>query len=224
MAEMLRRKVLDLPGPRDLSDRLTPEDLLLRKLWWGFLEISDSLQSLANLRTYVNRAPHSRSKLPQLSYLRMIIETYLNEQYILSERLHSYITVIERVYRKSDRALELKKELNPLHASISASFRIVNQVRGAHVHVTRYSDDNLDRLATLEILSSEKLTSESERKLFMRLFKLEYRSLRNKWSDSFKSNNIALNGFFDHFFGVLLRVVFDQQSRIIYPWDHKTIP
>ncbi len=111
---VLQSQLFDLPGPSHIETNPRKEELFILKVFNGFTEISDSFDSLKNCEIYIKRVPFPESKVSRVSYLRFVIEGYLNEMYILKERLDAYLKVLQRAYRMSARKQKYKNYSNQL--------------------------------------------------------------------------------------------------------------
>ena len=83
------------------------------------------------------------------------------------------------------------------------------------MHVSRYEDDGLNRLNTLELLTQNK--GKEIYNGFPAFFESEYKKIRREWKGKIKTNNEALREFFNIYFGDLLKFLFDENGKIIYP-------
>ena len=101
---------------------------------------------------------------------------------------------------------------------ISSSLKSYNSVRGSHVHVARFSDEEIDRLATLELLSLG--ANDDFGKLMKNIFLGSYRTTRKKWADKIIKDSIEINKLLDIYFEVLTKVLF-KDGNLIIPDNYK---
>jgi hypothetical protein len=142
------------------------------------------------------------------------MENYLNEIYILRERLKSYFTIIGRLYKKDPSHKNILKKTRPLFTVVHESFKGIIETRGSHVHRTRFYDEDLDRLSSQEFLSDH---GNDELIFIKNLFKFEYRTVRRKLKKTIKNNNKQIRILLDACFDVLYEIVTDQRGNIKYP-------
>ena len=147
-------------------------------------------------------------------YLEFVITSYLNEVYILSNRLEAYTKKITRLYKNSlhiknriDLLLEFSKRLNN-------SFRGINNMRGLHVHERRYRDDDLDSLIFLEIFFKDK---SSLSKIINPIYKKSLAQGKKKWLQFLQNRNNEIQEILDAYFTAMHIVVFDDKGNFIVP-------
>jgi hypothetical protein len=99
--EVLWNHLLDRAGPRVLDKKLTINEQFFAKIWHGFLEICSSLKTLQDIEVYIRRFPYAKTPITRPRHLRYHIESHFNEVYILRERLKTFLTMVERLYRKN---------------------------------------------------------------------------------------------------------------------------
>jgi hypothetical protein len=216
--QVLESELLDSGRRGAIKNTRTPSEKFFIKVFSGFTEILDSTQILEDIVTYVRRIPYSRSGVPRLRSLRFMVEAYLNEVYLLKERLIALLNVLKKTYRKTGREKEVLRRIQPLFTSVSRSLINISQVRDSHVHATRYSDREMDRLSLLEILSKEnsKASKESEA-LFKALYRSAYQTARENWVRTMKTNDARIKKLLDVYFDLVFGIVFDKDSKMLYP-------
>lgn len=79
--------------------KLSPEQKLLRRIFFGFIEIASTYEVLLDCPKYIKRYPSKNIQISKNRFLRYHVANYLNEIYILRERLDGYRTMIIRSYR-----------------------------------------------------------------------------------------------------------------------------
>ncbi len=215
LAKALGNRVWGLDGPRIITKR--PEDksvFIFTKLFKPLSELITNMDALENISIYVARFPYSGQKVSRLDYLKYHIENYLNELYILKNRLIAYLTSLERAYRKSDNIEQIKRVFKPLYNNISESLEAYVNIRGAHVHKNRYTDEDLDRLSTLSVLATSQ--DENFKSIIQPLFIAEYKKVRKKWVRNMKRDIQELHQILSHYFKAMSSVLIDK-GKIIYP-------
>jgi RNase P/RNase MRP subunit POP5 len=216
LAETIKNDLFDLDGPRQLDRQLSARDQFFGKAFRGFLEISKSLETLEDIAFYIGRFPFHRTRITRERYLQFHVESYFSEVYILRERLKRYVTLLERQYRRDPRISNVQDRCKVLTDSITQSLEGVIDVRRRHVHEVRFSDDGIDRLATIALLSrgsNDELTN-----LMKEFYREEHMRVKKIWVDQAKANNRAIRQLLDVFFDTLFPVAFDENTTALrYP-------
>jgi hypothetical protein len=149
----LLNPVFGLPQAKSVARG--PEPSANERYWldWfeEFTEIDSSMNRLDQALVYLSHFPGSRTfRFHRLSeaWLRYHIEAYLQETYILFQRLSRFLRRVQKVAidaRDKGGVSSAKK----LKTSLEASFKSVVGIRGRHVHEYRFQDDELRNLDTL---------------------------------------------------------------------------
>ena len=63
----------------------------------------------------MGRFPYSNTRVSKTRYLVYHMENYLNEVYILEQRLKSYFTIVGRLYRKDRRHQDIRKSIEDFY-------------------------------------------------------------------------------------------------------------
>jgi len=220
--EVVKNNILDLGGPTVFRSGLSQNELFLRKMTWGFFEITGSYERLLDIETYITKFPFRKSRVTKTRYLRFIFEAYLQEIYILRERLISFLTIIARSFRKTSRNEHVNKVSTMLSKMVIKSFDKIIAIRGFHVHSYRYSEKDFDILNSLEVMTNlepdvdTKLTG-----LLKSYYEISHRTVRKKSHQRIKENNAVVRKILDAFFESLFMVLFDRDGNVIFP--NKTI-
>jgi hypothetical protein len=122
---------------------------------------------------------------PRRRWLRYHVEVYLQETYILFERLRRLLRRVQKVAidpRDKSGVSSVKK----LKTSLEASFRSVVGIRWRHVHEYRFQDDELKNLDTLVLL-----TSAGKMGSLRGLRRVQYVTALIKWREQLRKNNKA---------------------------------
>jgi hypothetical protein len=212
--EVFENNLLGINGPKQLTRKQTPSEIFFSKLYSGFREISDSYYCLQDIEIYIGRFPYANTRVSKTRHLAYHMENYLNEMYLLKERLNSYFTIIGRLYKKDERHQDILKHIKPLFKLVKKSFKGIINIRGAHVHKTRFSDVDLDRLSSQEFITNH---GGEEFKIIWNLFKFDYSVTRKKYKQTIKSNNEQIKKLLDACFDILFEIVADNKGQIKYP-------
>jgi hypothetical protein len=155
MEEVMKNVILDRPGAKYMGLTPSPKEESFLKILSGFSEIETAFQVLKDIPFYIKRFPSKHPSISKKRFLNYHIGNYLNENYILRERLVSYQKVITRMYKNHSRLTEMRKHVKKLEILVSGFDRIVT-IRGKHVHQERYDDEDLKRLNVYELMTQEK--------------------------------------------------------------------
>lgn len=221
LAETMKNDLFDLDGPRQLDRQLSAHDQFFGRAFRGFLEISKSLETLDDIAFYIGRFPFHRTRITRERYLQYHVESYFSETYILRERLTRYVTLLERQYRRDPRISNVQGRCKALIDGITQSLEGVIDVRRRHVHEVRFSDDGIDRLSTLALLSRG--SDDELSNLMKEYYREEHIRVKKIWVDRAKTNNNAIRQLLDVFFDSLYPVAFDEKTSLLrYPRGSRT--
>lgn len=176
-----------------LIDGTAPDpiiDTAATVLVYGFREIESTLKAIDLIETMIGvAAPRSR-RVPKHEYLKFLIGAYLQEVYILEQRLTAYATKIGRAYKP-------RFDATAILQSIQKTFGSMVQLRGEHVHSKRYEDKRIDILQGLAFVESlvDDLHVTTE---------LEYKNVQNEWLKFAKGRNTTIRAFLQYYFEYLL--------------------
>jgi len=219
--KVLMNHLLGLSGPKQLKRELTPADHFFSLLYNGFREISDSYYSLLDIETYIGRFPYSKTKISKVRHMIYHIECYLNEVYILKDRLKAYITKVGRLYKNDPKHSDVLKKTRALFPLVNGAFDNIVKARGSHVHESRFKPDDLDRVSSLEFFAQH---GGEELRLLRNLFILDYRIIKKKYKKILVSNNKEVRKFLDVCFDILYEIVTLQGGKLHCPKGIKAQP
>lgn len=180
-------------------------------------EILNALWAIENIAIYIRVFPYKRQGISPLSYLQYHIENYLNEIYILKTRLISYLNTLGKAYSKTKQGRVTAKKLTPLYSAVATAFKTYTEVRGSHVHVSRFKDEDIDRLSTLHLLS---ISGDDFGHLMNDMFLSSYRTSRKKWAEKIEKDSTAMHKLLDFYFEELTKMLF-QDGHLIIPDNYK---
>jgi hypothetical protein len=190
-------------GPTRVHSSLSHDDILIVDVFSGFSEIFGCHQ----LRTDLAKFPISGTKLSKVQYIRLNIECYLTETYIMKERLISYLKVVKKAARGSR---EIYSTVPKLEKNVEIVFEPMCTVRGLHTHKARNDDEDLGRVNALELLTRVRQRTE-----LRGLYKKECRVLKRKWANIMSENNRQAAAFLDVYFETLHPFVFNLKGSIL---------
>lgn len=205
-------------GPTVISKRPTRKGTFVtNKIFRPMGEILDALWAIENIAIYVRAFPYKKQGISPLSYLQYHIENYLNEIYILKTRLISYLNTLEKAYSKTKQGRVTANKLKPLHLAVATAFKTYVEVRGSHVHASRFKDKDIERLATLHLLS---ISGDDFGRLMKDMFLSSYRTTRKKWAEKIEKDSTAIHKLLEFYFGELTKMLF-QDSHLVIPDNYK---
>lgn len=179
------------------------------KIFDGFSEISRSYEALKLAEILISVAPPRSKKINRDEYIKYHINAYLQEVYILKERLNSYLTKLKRVYKKTKQKEKFEEETALLFDLVKKTLGGVVDTRGDHVHEYRYNDDELIMLSSLTLISNH----DDE---FLTFASLSYQKVKRIWSTRIKENNITTKKLLDMYFERLYEAV-TVDGKIVVP-------
>ena len=215
LGQTLWNELLDLEGKRVVDRNLSQRELFFREVFYRFIEIDTSYIALKDIEVYIGRFPYSKDNISKVRHLHYNISNYMNEIYILKERLSAYLTKIGRLYRKDRRHQKILKSTRPIFKMVTNTLSGITKIRGIHVHQLRYKDKDLERLNTLELLVRNDGGDFIEQ--LPDYYELEYKKIRRKWKKIVKQNNKTLRELLNIYFGGLLKILFGKNGNLIYP-------
>lgn len=201
--EKVMRNVLLNDGPQVATGiKTTNQEIFIhRSLFKPFSEIASSFESIQNIPIYLSTFPYRKKGVSKFGYLKYHIENYLHETYILEKRLLSYLDILKKKYKNEKNNNLIKNELGNLEKLVRDSFKNLDHARSSHVHKMRFSDDEMDRLSTLETLSNSK--DEKFVALINLLYSDAYKKTRKKWTKIIDDNSKSILKLLEIYFGIL---------------------
>lgn len=215
LAETIKNHLFDLEGPRQLSRSLGARDHYFGKLFRGFLEISKSLETLEDISYYIRRFPFTGTRITPERYLQFHVESHFAEVYVLRERLSRYLKLFERQFRRDPNLSNVEACCEALKEGIETALRGVITVRGQHIHEFRFTDNGIDRLSSIALLSEgsdDELSS-----LMKEYYREQRREVKRTWANRTRTNLEEIKHLLDVFFDALFPIAFNQEGVIRYP-------
>jgi hypothetical protein len=179
-----------------------PTDGVFWEIFNGFTEIGNALDALALVEILLRLAPPRSKRVDKDSYIKFLVGSYLQEMYILEQRLTAYATKLSRLYRKPSLPKAVRGVVfEPLEGLIGT--------RGAHVHQRRFSDEHLDSVTTFALFKrvGHELGDDLE---------FEYMRAQRQWGKRVKDNNLATRRIVDQYCA-LLEAVLCKHGKITFP-------
>ena len=199
------------PGKR--TGRINHHQLLM----YYVSDIQTTIDTMTDIEFYIRQFPYSEQKIAKHRHLQFHVEAFLNELYILQERLLRFLKFIERQYKRDPRIDHIKAACKVLNDWVIDSMRKAIAMRGSHVHKwrwSRYSDD-IDRLGGIDLYT--KMPSKKIQKAFKAYYESEYRKVREKWREWIADLTGQCQKLVDSYFDEVFKLIFDGNGRLLYP-------
>jgi hypothetical protein len=197
-------------GPTIVQRHLTRHETVLRDLFYGFIEILRCIERLTQIETYIRKMPgfkeYKRKNITDTAYMKYHIEKYFEEMYILKERLIRYLRKIKKYYKRD---VNIQTELAKMEDLLNKSLDGIISTRGRHIHESRFTDEDINRLELYDLLLSTGMPRRAES-----LFRAESRRVRRNWLARIKGNNRDLMKVMDFLFEYLHVLVFDDKRNV----------
>lgn len=166
-------------------DGLTKNEKARLKLFEEYVDLKATYDSIKNCLIYINSFPFY-PRVAKVEYLKFIYSAYLNEIYILQSRILKFTKVIKRTLKDYKEERWFNVDYNIIDSSTNNAidrFKKIIEIRGAHVHVKRYTTKSIDNVETYEFISRFKGT-----KQYKTGFKYEIKELKKKYFNKMKKN------------------------------------
>lgn len=185
-----------------------PEREFIDILYHNFYDIMETYEALELSGALLSVKGPRSNKISEDKYCRYVINTYLQDMYILKERLNSYATKIKRIHNGLGRTQIVELLIEPVFDVIKSSFKGIVDTRGSHVHQRRYTDTTLDDAS---LFSS---TAKSDPK-FSPVSKASIELLKEEWGERIKVNNAKVKELLNYYFACLYGVIQENQKVIV---------
>ena len=219
---VIMNSILGLDVPTSLNHRISPHEFFIaNKIFRPMSEIMYAIEAIENIAVYARSFPYKRQGISRIAYLKYHVENYLNELYLLKNRLIKYLKLIEKSYKKSNISEHVSHTIAPLYKVVSKTLKGYIEVRGSHVHENRYSDNDFDRLSTLELLSKGSDKNKFSETM-TQLSNVAYSDIRKKWVDKINADFEGIQNLLDLYFEHLL-IAISKNGDLIFPNDIKKV-
>jgi hypothetical protein len=170
-------------------------------------EIHASIGRLNDAEAYVGQYPAIRTfrlhGISEASWIRYHLEMYLQEEYILCNRLRRFLTSVKRAATRAAEPGKAKVAAGLLTETANG-FGPVIQHRASHVHVARMWDKDLRDLDLFILLCKG---SSEKRRVFIFLRKLQAEFVKTSWRDRLRQNNKAIREHCTRIFKVVVPIL-----------------
>lgn len=208
--EALWNHIFDLPGPRQVGTKRAPSELYVGTVFEGFEEIFKSVETLNRIKALVGRPPERKPPIPEEVWLQFLVESHLNEIFLLRERFRIYAKSIERAFKRDPQSREIRARTSALVENAASALAPILQTRNLHTHKRRFSDDGISRLETMGLLMR---SGDPRFRGAMRgHHRREYTKVKKGWRGRMAANNKAVSEIASSFLGGLYPLVFNTDT------------
>jgi hypothetical protein len=173
----------------------------------GFTEITDTFDALEFSSVLLSVASPRSKKVSKEKYLKFVVNTYLQDVYILKERLKTYATQIKRMHDKMGRTDLTQKHIDPLFETVIGAFKGLVDTRSGHVHGKRYTDESLSDASSMALIAEHYPEFDSH-------YNFSLTNAKREWKNRMENNNKETAKLLNKYFNELLKVVVDSGSVI----------
>jgi len=194
------------PGGRN---SLSTRELLIVDSLGNFSEINDSVRRLEEISVLLRYSPPKQWGMSKPSFLQFLIESYLQEIYVLRNRLTTYATWIAKRLHRSHQ--ENRVTLSRLNRQMIKSFEGRSDTRSQFVHNHRYTDKELTDAFAYQLIAEHKGIGdeESEVRMWRRAASHSYLKARKTFNKTVAEDKLAIEQLLQHYFQVLNPIVFN---------------
>lgn len=211
MADLAKSFIIPIKEASDRGEDFEPEGYAgFYKIFKGFTDICETIKTIDMLLILVGLNPPRSKRISIDLYFKHLVASYLSEVYILKEQLNSYATKTSRMYAKVDPSLDVKKDFEKLYARTKDSLEGINNTRNLHVHSERHSDQDLNWLSSL------KLVSDSDDS-FKGSLGYQHKKLKIKWKKQISDNNEAMAKLLRTYFDTIFKLI-SVNGEIVLPY------
>jgi hypothetical protein len=221
--EVSRNSLFDLEGPRSISRTPLPKELWYqRRLFSSCAAIYKSSDALSDIEIYVRRFPYRGTRVSPTTHLRHSLELYLQEAYVLRQRMIDFLNVLQKDYEGTFQGRQLAAVNQPLCRMLKDSLSPIMKARTEHVHGGGFDDDRLRRIDGLELLARhgwQKNTAKDKRlkALFNLLYETDYKKERKRWVKFIQNWNAGIEKMHEGYFELLHPIIFNEEGKFVFP-------
>jgi len=187
----------------------TKEEKTLRILFENMREISILLSNLRDSKKYVwmnpSKSKYSKKNIPMARYLNYHLHSYLNNLYILEERIKSFLKKIKRATNNS----QLKDSISKFEINIIEILKETRNIRNNHVHQARYIDEDISRLESFEDYLKTDFNSIIISKKHI---SMAYSKVKAEWLKYMKNNNDLIADLISKYFDFITTCIIDEDG------------
>jgi hypothetical protein len=220
--ELAERVLADLTGldrpTGPLGPPPTPRGLFLRKVVARLSDIDAALRSIRMAAVFCRQFPARRTYeaqgITESAYLTYHVEHYWQELYRLRESLLGLVKIVARQAARDARdqheRARVKQLGDGLANGVEAAFKHVSEFRGELVHQSRYRDDDIGRLDSLNLIMTQ--FDDDDRQAFATLHDEIYRNKRAEAGRQIESMAHALEPQIEKIYETLDRILYGRSG------------
>lgn len=166
-------------------DKLTDNEKARLKIFEEYADLNATYESIKNCLIYINSFPFY-PRVTKVDYLKFIYSAYLNDIYFLQSRISKLTKTIKRSLKEYKEENNFNADFTVIDNSTNNAidrFKRIIEIRGAHVHVKRYTTKDIDNVESYEVISKFGDTEKYNIAL-----KYEIKELKKKYVNKIKKN------------------------------------
>ncbi len=167
--------------------RLTPSQHFVRKLIDSLIEMDRTLRLMRYLEVYAAAPLKLKGDVTPLDFFGYLIESHLQEVYILRERIDAFSKILERAYRNERGARRIADSARRIRRGAKRALGKLVQVRSAHVHQRRLRVPDLERVEFIRDFGSH--ATRALKPKFDRAYVQAFRELRDQRLENMRAVN-----------------------------------
>jgi len=197
-----------------IRSQFNKEEEFYTEVFLHFVEIHTSLENLDYIPVFIKK-PFRKSKayeeagITRNRYLRYHVEHYIQEEYILLERVKTFLGWFSHQLKNEGRLKDSQFVLQ-LRDVFEKGMNNIRLLRRGHVHKARFDEERLSRLTRFELAS---IASQDEEVELVTTFL--YGRAKKELSEWIINNNKNLRGVINAIFGALIPIVFPSQAQVV---------
>ena len=209
-------RILNRKEPVTVKNSSTPETKLLAEVSVGAFEIFTAYESLLDSEVYIRRFPYGGTRISRSRHLKSVIENYLNNTYILKERMVKYLRILTKKYgkRAGSKGRSTARITVAIKKFTEGYLDPIKAVRNLHVHQEEFYDLDLERLSILETYIHSNPTA-PRIEYFKSYYDHQFEMVRKDRVKLIQTLNANLNKLLDIYFDHIYSVVFDENDEFI---------
>lgn len=202
-----------LEKKRAVQDIPQHERQLFTDVFRRFVEIQETVEHIDLCLEMLRTRVRGRKSVRLDQWLTYHLTFYLQEVYILRERLVTYCKVIPRRMKRAGCTVN-QARFDRLLEAIEATFKSICDARSCHVHGSRFCDEQLDRVSSLCLIASF-------RPDFVEDAQWEYLAARKKWVAQLIENRKGIATLLDAVFDALYEEVREASPALLANYAFK---
>jgi hypothetical protein len=214
LIDEVHKHIFDL-GPPTPPGKRTGRKNHHQLLTYYVSEIQMTIDTMRDIEIYMKQFPYPEAKVAKHRHLQFHVEAFLNEFYILQERLLRFLKFIERQHKRDPRLDSIEAACKALNEWVIESMRKGIEMRGNHVHKWRLSNNDIDRLVGISLYT--KMPNKKIQRTFKTYYESEYRKIRKRWRKWVSDGTCQAQKLVDAYFDEVFKLIFDGDGRLLYP-------